>query len=61
MNLPRALNEMSIADQEIYLLKILTIKNGELDYIRRLLASVRGGKKVELKIDINHNKVNLKD
>ena len=61
MKVPKIFNKMSRDEQESYLVKKLMKMNEEVDDIRRLLASVRGGKKIEFKLDVRPDEIALKD
>lgn len=61
MKLPKKFNQMSVKDQEKYLVQRLQANEVEGDAIRRLLAQVRGGKKVELVTEERPDESVLKD
>jgi hypothetical protein len=56
--MPKAFNKMSLSEQEEYLVNKLQKARKEINNIQKQLASVRGGKKIE--IDERPDELSLK-
>jgi hypothetical protein len=61
MKIPKTFNKMSASDQESWLVKKLMELQAEESKLRRLLATVRGGSKIQIKLDERPDEINLKE
>lgn len=61
MKIPAKFNKMTPQQQETYLVNKLMELNKDVDTIRRLLASIRGGKKLQIIIDERPDEIALKE
>lgn len=61
MKLPKKFSSMSAKEQERFLVQKLRGVEEEADEIRKILAAVRGGKKIQLVTDDRPDEILLKD
>lgn len=61
MKLPKNWNKMKLSDQEIYLVKKLSELYDLENYIRKTLASIRGGQRIHIPDDIRPDEDLLKN
>lgn len=61
MKLPKKFNKMTKDEQETYLVERLLILIGEEDRIRKMLAQVRGGQKLEVVLDERPDELGMKE
>ena len=61
MKLPKNWNKMKLSEQEIYLVKKLSELYDVETYIRKTLASIRGGQRIHITEDIRPDEDILKN
>ena len=61
MKLPKNWNKMKLSDQEVFLVKKLTELYDLENYIRKTLASIRGGQRIHIDDDIRPDEDLLKN
>ena len=60
MKIPAKFNKMTPSEQETWLVNKSLKLQKEMDAIRKLLAAIRGGKRVELAVDERPDEIALK-
>lgn len=61
MKLPKKFNKMTKDEQELLLVEKLLQLIGQEDKIRRMLAQIRGGYKLEVVLDERPDEIGMKD
>ncbi len=61
INIPKKLNKMSKDEQESWLVEKLQEIRVVENRLRRMLASVRGGQKLQIKLEERPDEINLKE
>lgn len=52
---------MSVEDQEKWLVKQLMLVHSQEEKLRKMLAQVRGGQRIELRMDVRPDEIVLKE
>lgn len=61
MKIPKTFNKMSKEEQESWLVKQLMEVHSREQELRKLLAKVRGGHRVQIRLDERPDEIQLKD
>jgi Fe-S cluster biosynthesis and repair protein YggX len=61
MKIPKTFNKMSVEDQEKWLVKQLMLVHSQEEKLRKMLAQVRGGQRIELRMDVRPDEIVLKE